>query len=598
MAVRTLTARVELDGEKQYKEALKELNTGNATLRTEMQKLQAEYKNQGESTEFLTKKSELLERQLLQQHDKVETLRQAVANAAKQYGESDAKTQKWIQQLNRAEAEEYNLKNQLEDTTKAMEGQDQEMVGLGDTVTELGEKFGIRLPAGIKDALNSIEGFSAGTVAALGAAAVAVAGLIEAFKKLGEITLQVAADADEYLSKSAITGVPTEMLQAWDYAAPLIDTDVETITGAMTKLTKAMGDAQGGSEATQAKFAELGISIEDSNGNLRSSEEVFMDVIDALGQMENSTERDAAAMALLGKGAQELNPLINAGTDALKEYSDEAKALGYVLDEEQIEKLGEVDDSYQRVKLTLEAIKKQMAADFAPAAKAAMDLFSDAVHKAGEWLKRSGLIENLASIIETLIDIFRTLGEFITSIPGLESGLDLIKNALKGVAIVLATIADTAKVVVGLMPWMWGSGMLKEGLGFGDEPSNLQKVTGTARVREAQRSGYVGNGGADMSRFGYDPATGQYFDPATGNYINPLDFNAAGNDNWRGGLTWVGEAGPELVALPGGSRILNAQDSRNLGGATFYITIDAKNVREFNDIVDMAMAAQAEQRMR
>ena len=56
MATRSLKARVELDGEKQYKQALSELNQGNKVLASEMQKLQAEYKNNTESTEFLTKK--------------------------------------------------------------------------------------------------------------------------------------------------------------------------------------------------------------------------------------------------------------------------------------------------------------------------------------------------------------------------------------------------------------------------------------------------------------------------------------------------------------------------------------------------------------
>jgi hypothetical protein len=75
-------------------------------------------------------------------------------------------------------------------------------------------------------------------------------------------------------------------------------------------------------------------------------------------------------------------------------------------------------------------------------------------------------------------------------------------------------------------------------------------------------------------------------------------YNATGNDNWRGGLTWVGEAGPELVSLPGGSQILNAQDSRSFGGDTFYITIDSASVREFNDIVEIAQSARVRRRMR
>ena len=83
---RRVGARVELDGEKEYKQALRDLNTGNKTLASEMRKLQAEFKGNTESTEYLTKAGELLERKLLQQQDKVKKLQEAVAHAAKEYG--------------------------------------------------------------------------------------------------------------------------------------------------------------------------------------------------------------------------------------------------------------------------------------------------------------------------------------------------------------------------------------------------------------------------------------------------------------------------------------------------------------------------------
>jgi TP901 family phage tail tape measure protein len=40
--------------------------------------------------------------------------------------------------------------------------------------------------------------------------------------------------------------------------------------------------------------------------------------------------------------------------------------------------------------------------------------------------------------------------------------------------------------------------------------------------------------------------------------------NADGTRNWRGGLTWVGEEGPELVHLPRGSKVIPNEDSLSL----------------------------------
>ena len=560
---RNVGAKVVLDGEKEYKQALQELNTGNRTLASEMRKLQAEYKGNTESTEYLTKAGELLERQLLQQQDKVQKLREAVAYAAQEYGEASETTQKYMQQLNNAEAAEFELQHAIEENTEALNGENETMLGLGDTVEELADKLGIRLPQGAKDALNGMEGLSSGTVAAMAAAAAAIAAVVKVVMDLGKLTLEVASQVDDYITTSAITGVPTEMLQAWDYAAPLIDTDAKTIEGAMTKITQAMGDAAAGSESAQEKFAALGVNIQDEvTGGLRNAEEVFYDVVDALGQMGAGTERDAAAMDLMGKSAQELNPLINAGSDALRQYAEEAQNAGYILDQEQIKKLGEVDDAYQKLQLTIEANKKQLAADFAPAAKAAMELFSDVVKKAGEMLERSGLISNLASIIESLISILRTGGEILAGLPGFNTALDALKVTLGAVAQFVALIADGANAVKSLLSLDFKGFTNALGFGYGSgNANNYQRTVMQQNGTWSQYSSFYGR-------------------------------NAGGTENWRGGLTWVGESGPELVALPQGSQVMSNQESRS-GGDTYYITIDAKSVQEFNDIIRMAKEAPA-----
>ena len=64
--------------------------------------------------------------------------------------------------------------------------------------------------------------------------------------------------------------------------------------------------------------------------------------------------------------------------------------------------------------------------------------------------------------------------------------------------------------------------------------------------------------------------------------------NAAGTDNWRGGLTWVGENGPELVNLPKGSQVLTNQESRSVGGDTFNISVNMSQISDIQKLIDMA----------
>ena len=347
MPTRKVGAKVELSGEKLYKQAISELNAANKTMRAEMSRLKTEYEGNAKSSEYLTKQSGLLRDMLQNQQEKVKTLQEAVAHAASEYGEGSTKTQAYATSLAKAQEEEIKLQraldatndelseavrqeetlgDTLEDTagatqeaTEALDEQNEEMVGLGDTVDSLASKFGINLPNGITEALNGMKGFSAESVAALGAIAAGVAMAIKAMKELYDTTIAAAADVDELIAQSMITGLSTKTLQELQYAENLIDVSVDTITGSLTKLTRNMVSARDGNSSMAESFADLGVSITDTNGNLRSAEAVFYDLIDALGQVENPTERDALAMELFGKSAQDLNPLILQGSDALRE---------------------------------------------------------------------------------------------------------------------------------------------------------------------------------------------------------------------------------------------------------------------------------------
>lgn len=600
MPTRTVKARVELAGEKEYKAAIADLNKGNAVLSSEMKKLQAEYKGQSESTEALTKKGELLERQLLQQKDKVQTLRDALAHAAAQYGESAEETQNWQIKLNNAEAAQYDLENAIRENSSALEGETETMKGLGDTVGDLADRLGIKLPDNARKALNGMQSLSGGTVAAMGAAVAGITALYKAVQQLHQMTIEAAANVDEILTDSMTSGLSTQTIQQLKYAENLIDVSYGTITSTLTKLTRNMAEANDGNAALAESFENLGVSILDTDGSLRSAESVFYDVVDALGGIENTTARDAAAMELLGKSAQELNPLIVQGSAALREYAKEAEATGYVLDESQLQKLGEVDDAYQELQLQIQATKQQLAVEFAPTAKAVLEGFADLVKTAGDALTKSGLVRGVGDLVQFAGALLQPLGALLGLAPELTSGLQPLYTVLHGIAGVFALIADVGNAALGVLTGFSAAGRTRFNTALGLNAkygmySNMQRWDGTAAEYEGWRnSSYSGSYNAN---YGYDTASGRYYDRDTGNYI--YGYNAAGSSNWRGGMTWLAEDGPEAVFLPSGSRIMNAQETRQaMGGDTFYISIDAQSVREFNDIVEIARSARVRSRMR
>ncbi|MBO7668200.1 MAG: hypothetical protein J6T26_07045, partial [Firmicutes bacterium] len=510
-----------------------------------------------DSIKALTAKGDLLQRQLLQQKDKVQTLRDALANAAQQYGEADKRTQDWQIKLNDAEAAQIGLEQAIEQNNEEIKKQtdgfqkESGAVGkLGDQVNDLAGKFGIRLPKEATAALNSMQGFSTGTVAALGAVAAAVTAIIESVKKLNEMTLDAAGRADDLATQSMVAGVDTRTLQQWQYAAPYIDVSADTIVGALGKITKA---AAAGDEA----FQKLGVSIYDQSGYLRDSEDLLFESLEALSMYGNETERNAVAQELLGKSYAELNPLI-LQMDEARRLANEALEQGYVLTEGQIEILTAVDDAHEKYNQTVQKNKDLIAVQWGPAVKTGYELLQKMIDKAGKMLIDSKLVENFAALVQSTMSLIDTISELFDLLPSGLNPINQLSSALRGLAVVMATIADAANVVAGLMPWNWGSGKATTALGWNinqGQMSNLQQLK-------------YGNSG-----WTWNEELGAW--------------NAAGDANWRGGLTWVGEAGPELVSLPRGSQIYSNQESRGMGGGTDTSRIEAllaRNVELLEEI--------------
>lgn len=282
--------------------------------------------------------------------------------------EEMAKKQKELErEITQTEASLTGYKAELEQTEAALA----EASGTSEEAADAQDKLGDAAQEAGDAARSSGDGWTSTKQILVDFAEAAVQVAIDAVKDLanamGEAVTDSAAFADEILTLSSTTNLSTDTLQEFQYMSQLVDVDLGTITGSLTKLTNNMQTAATGSGSAAEAFAALGVSATDSNGNLRSAESVFYDVIDALGQVSNETERDALSMDLFGKSAQELNPMIEAGGDAIAEFAQEAHDVGYVLDDETLGALGSVDDGFQRMQTTLEATRNNLVADLAPA---------------------------------------------------------------------------------------------------------------------------------------------------------------------------------------------------------------------------------------
>ena len=361
--------KIGIEGEREFKAALKDINQQFKVLGSEMKLVESQFDKQDRSVSALTARNEVLTRQITEQKEKIELLRRALENSAESFGENDQRTKQWTVQLNNAQAQLNNMERELKDNEKAIDGVGDEFQsaekkadGFGDEVKEAANKSDDANERFRKlgDTLKTIGRALAVGIAAIGTAAIA------AGTALVGMTVDAAAYADDMLTQSSITGMSVEKLQAYSYAADLVDVSLETMTGSMAKNIKSMSNASQGSAKFADAYKELGVSVTNADGTLRDSETVYWEVIDALKGVSNETERDALAMQLFGKTAQDLNPLIAQGSEGIAALTEEAKRMGAVLSEESIEKLGQFDDSVQRLKQGALAAKRVMGTVLLP----------------------------------------------------------------------------------------------------------------------------------------------------------------------------------------------------------------------------------------
>lgn len=429
--------KIGIEGEKEFKKALADINQSFKVLGSEMKLVSSEFDKNDKSVQAVAARHEVLNKAIDAQKEKIETLRKALENASDSFGENDRRTQQWVVQLNNAQAELNNMERELKQNEKALDGVADEF----DDAEKQADQFGDELKdAGDKadDAggrFQKLGGVLKGIGAAMGTAFVAVgAAAVGAAKALTDMTVGAAAYADEILTMSTVTGMSTESLQAYKYAAELVDVSMETLTGSMAKQVKSMANARDGSAKFADAYAKLGVSVADGNGQLRDSETVYWETIDALGKISNETERDALAMQIFGKSARELNPLIAQGSEGIAALTEEAKRMGAVMSEDSLNALGKFDDSVQRLKAGAGAAKNAMGTILLPQLQTLADDgvsllgdFTRGLNEAGgDFSKISDVIgntiggiadmilENLPKIMEVAVDIVMALINSIT----------------------------------------------------------------------------------------------------------------------------------------------------------------------------------------
>lgn len=197
-------------------------------------------------------------------------------------------------------------------------------------VKELLVRLGVDFSeAGLKkaeDRLGSLKKAALGLAGTLAGSA-AVAGLAHV---VNETTKQ----ADEMAKLAQGFGVNVEALQRLGHAAELSGVGVSNMRAALGQLVRNAGEAANGSEQARKRFADLGVSVTDAAGNLKGTDQLFMEVADAIAATPNPTKQAAMALELFGRDGARLVPLLKGGRKEIERTGAELDELGAVMSEQ------------------------------------------------------------------------------------------------------------------------------------------------------------------------------------------------------------------------------------------------------------------------
>ena len=260
--------KIGLEGEKEFKKALSEINQSFKVLGSEMKVVQSQFDKNDNSVEALTARNQVLNKEIEAQKQKIETLRQALANASESFGENDRRTQQWQIQLNNATAALNDMERELDRNNAALDDAEHEMDDVADSADDLEEELD---DAG--DAADDSEGkFSklGGTLKTVGiamgavvtaAAAAAVSlgkAVVEAYGEYEQLVGGIdtlVKDSSASLQEYANNAYKTAGMSANDY--------MSTVTSFSASLISSLG---GDTEAA-VKYADMAITDMADNAN-------------------------------------------------------------------------------------------------------------------------------------------------------------------------------------------------------------------------------------------------------------------------------------------------------------------------------------------
>lgn len=407
--------KIGIDGEKEFRKELQNINQQLRTLGSEMKAVTSSFEAGDRSEEALAAQTDVLNRQIDAQKQKLQQLQKGLDAATDKYGEADTKTLRWAQAVNDARTDLNRLESQLKSTTS-------EVDDLGDSMDNLDS--GSLSFDGIMDSIGGLMGnMGLGGLSSLLTKGFAVGSVISGVTQLTGAITGLVDETEEYRK---IMGTLETSSQAAGYTA-------EQTAAEYQLLYSVLGENQTAATAT-ANLQAIGLSQEDLitiTNQAIGAWATYGDSIpiDSLAESINETIRAGTVTGtfadVLNWGSQEgetFGVTMRESTEANKEWNDAVAACETAEDYFNLA-LQDCQTEAERADLVMQAMAKQGLQESADAWKENnQDIIDTNTSQAEFEEAQARLAEKLTPVKDALTDLgtagFNLLADSVDAVSG------------------------------------------------------------------------------------------------------------------------------------------------------------------------------------
>jgi len=401
-----------VSGIAQFKQGINQAKQSVKTLDAQLALSEKQFKATGDSESYMTEKAELLKAKLEAQKTVLKDAEQALDSMAKNGVDRSSKA---YQDMYRTM---LSAKGEILDTENAMRGVEEAAGEASNETSEMNQQLK-RIGDGV-NWQNVTEG--------LGTITDGMKNVMAKAWQMGEAivkaTLGAGSWADEIKTTAAQYEITPEALQRMRKTANLIDTDAETILEAQDKLKK---NREGQGKEFMGALDALGI---DPSG--KNDLDLFWEAGDALAKLGRDEDKVTYAQRLFGKSWRELLPLFQTG----REEYDRTMESWSVVEDEQLDALGKMDDAYQKMQDEWETFKNELLSAFAGPLTEGMDTITNLFKELNNYLdtpEGQAMLKQIGDTISTLIsDLTAIKPEEVVA--GFQSVVEKVTGALKWIS--------------------------------------------------------------------------------------------------------------------------------------------------------------------